>query len=270
MHGGLIGSYRGGADICYGFVPGQRKRLLEPRRWVAALNAWARQQVAEWIESPHWREVGRDEAEASTRVRGGNALMAYVAPGSEPSVVMGRHLNEAGMPKALPSSVVSYLWRGGISRLVLGHTPHGNCPTVIKQTCEMAHEGADAAERGGLSREASRDWPGRLSRGASNNDVEGGGARCFEVIMADTSFSDMTAPDRRGAAVSEVQVLQTGAVRVHGMLHDGCPIDYTLAASPAYSGAASSSLVAGSSLVGMHEPEGAEPRVLLPFTSHRN
>ena len=29
--------------------------------------------------------------------------------------------------------------RAGISRLVVGHTPHGNCPTVIKTAEHDAH-----------------------------------------------------------------------------------------------------------------------------------
>lgn len=59
-------------------------------------------QVCEWIKQPYWQE-----AADGTRFRAGDALMSYVAPGSEPSVVMGRHLDSYGMPKAMPKSVVS-------------------------------------------------------------------------------------------------------------------------------------------------------------------
>ena len=63
--------------------------------------------------------------EEEGRIRGGDALIRYVTPGCEPSVVMGRHLDTAGMPRALPSLVVSHLQIAGIRRLVVGHTPHG-------------------------------------------------------------------------------------------------------------------------------------------------
>ena len=70
----------------------------------------------------------------------------------------------------LQDSTMLVLNRGGIRRILVGHTPHGICPTVVKS--------------GG---------PGTC-------------APCVEVVMADTSFSDMTAPDNRGQAVFEVQV----------------------------------------------------------------
>jgi hypothetical protein len=67
--------------------------------------------------------------------------------------------------------------KGGIRRVVVGHTPHGMCPTIIKS--------------GG---------PGMVEPG-------------LMVVMADTSYSDMKAADNRGRAVSEVQLLDNGQVR---------------------------------------------------------
>ena len=58
--------------------------------------------------------------------------------------------------------------RCGIRRLVIGHTPHGTCPTIIKS--------------GG---------PGLTEPN-------------LLVVMADTSYSDVRAADNRGKAVSEV------------------------------------------------------------------
>ena len=46
--------------------------------------------------------------------------------------------------------------------------------------------------------------------------------------MADTSYSDMKAVDNRGQAVSEVQLLADGSIRVHGMLPEGRELGYTL------------------------------------------
>ena len=79
-------------------------------------------------------------------------------PTSEPSVVMGRHLNavtakplwpfstaaatarfltsavgvrQDSMPWPLPEPVAETLHAQGFRRLLIGHTPHGNCPTII-------------------------------------------------------------------------------------------------------------------------------------------
>ena len=42
--------------------------------------------------------------------------------------------------------------------------------------------------------------------------------------MADTSYSNMSSPDNRGDAVSELLILPGGRARVHGILADGQPI----------------------------------------------
>lgn len=39
------------------------------------------------------------------------------------------------MPRMCPLPIVRSLNENGIYRLVVGHTPHGNCPTVIKNRC---------------------------------------------------------------------------------------------------------------------------------------
>jgi len=89
------------------------------------------------------------------------------------------------MPLHMPADVMLKLNRGGVHRLIVGHTPHGTCPTVIRS--------------GG---------PGMHAPGIT-------------VVMADTSFSDMAAADNRGGAVAEVQVRSGDVVRVHGVLQDG-------------------------------------------------
>ena len=46
--------------------------------------------------------------------------------------------------------------------------------------------------------------------------------------MADTSYSDMTAADNRGLAVSDVRLRADGSMEVGGRLHDGERIHYVL------------------------------------------
>jgi len=47
--------------------------------------------------------------------------------------------------------------------------------------------------------------------------------------MADTSYSDMSSPDNRGAAVSAVSIMSDGSIHVEGCLQDAQRINYTLA-----------------------------------------
>lgn len=60
--------------------------------------------------------------------------------------------------------------------------------------------------------------------------------------MGDTSYSDMSAMDHRGDAVSEIQLLRNGDVFVHGQLEDCRKISYTLSSTPALS-----------DLIGLHQ-----------------
>ena len=174
-------------------------------------------------------------------------MMRYVAPECVPSVVMSRHLDARGMPMATPDVVVSHLRQHGIHRLVVGHTPQGNCPTVIKQPIVAVAPGL-------------LQMPWRTS------------PPMFDVIMADTSFSDMTSADCRGCAVSEVALLPGDRVRVHGTLHDSRRVEYTLAPQLGSDGPRGSH--AAGDLVGLREPSsetsqptnaGPPQRCLLPY-----
>jgi len=124
---------------------------------------------------------------------GGQALADYgLFDDGGASVVTGRHLLKTGMPMGVPDEAVAMLNRCGIRCLVVGHTPHGTCPSVIK------------------SRGADPEAPGLV------------------VVMADTSYSDVKADDCRGRAVSEVQLLDDGRVRVQGVLPNGYELSYIL------------------------------------------
>mmetsp|Transcript_38706 Transcript_38706/g.64204 ORF Transcript_38706/g.64204 Transcript_38706/m.64204 type:complete len:670 (-) Transcript_38706:447-2456(-) len=190
VHGGVVkNSFCDGSTDAVGYIPGRAERVAHVVEWVDELNEWCRNQVQEWTDHPQWHSP---DSSAIKEARGGWAIIDYVVPGCCPSVVMSRHLNENGMPLAMDKSLMERLNRGGIRRLVLGHTPHGNCPTVIKSS-----------------------GPGGMDPSV-------------EVIMADTSYSDMQQLDNRGNAVSEVQVLPDNTLRVHGRLEDNERILYTL------------------------------------------
>ena len=93
-----------------------------------------------------------------------------------------------GLLSLPPDSIVRYLNRSGIKRVVVGHKPMGDSPAI--------------------------------ARGAG-----------IEIIDADTSYSDTSAADNRGIAVSEVLITgteQDNQARIHGVLHDGREIDFRL------------------------------------------
>ncbi|KNC56045.1 uncharacterized protein AMSG_02057 [Thecamonas trahens ATCC 50062] len=139
--------------------------------WVAALNAWYNEQMAQWDASPQW-----EDPPACTR-RGGNSLMDYGVPG--------------GWAGAPPSArVLAYLAASGVTRVITGHTPHGQSPTVMV--------------------------------------VPAGGDARITFVIADTSYSDMSAPDNRGSAITAIAVSSGGSIRFHGQDRDGLRHDFVV------------------------------------------
>ena len=68
VHGGLLGSF-GDSEDCFGFVPGVTQREThDVHAWVAQLNCWKDEQIADWVARPRWE---RSSAEAGSSAGGG-------------------------------------------------------------------------------------------------------------------------------------------------------------------------------------------------------
>jgi len=191
VHGGITVQADGADKSVLGVVPG-RKYFEDIVTWVEQLNEWKQAQLDEYKKQP----MGTSYADDSSYTRGGDALMDYATPASRvPSVIMGRHLDAVSMPKPLPRELVLLLNRNGIERVVVGHTPHGDCPTIVRM--------AEHAE--------AEDCTCKL-----------------DLIMADTSYSDMQAADNRGRAIATVSLHPNGETRVKGTRFNESQIDYKL------------------------------------------
>lgn len=96
--------------------------------WVEALNHWYREQMEAFIE-------GRLDA---TGAPAWEPLIAYQAPTpgrriNTASVVYGRMADERNHPGLPSPALIETLARSGIHRLVVGHTPSGDCPSVLRE-----------------------------------------------------------------------------------------------------------------------------------------
>jgi hypothetical protein len=119
VHGGVH-------EHSLGFVP-TRGRVEGVDAWAAALNHWYAEQLQYFIEqrftpdgTPAWEPV-----------------IAYQAPTpgkriNTASVVYGRMADEHNHPTLPSRGLVQALTREGIHRLVVGHTPSGDCPSVVR------------------------------------------------------------------------------------------------------------------------------------------
>lgn len=178
VHGGL-------SDNNIGTVPGDDKIRESVDDWMKDLNQFVQNELDDYESQPTWKEL--PDSETGRGKRGGDGLMDYGVPGgnNDKTVVYCTFLSN-GNAKPLSNPVVEYCEKNNIHRVLAGHTPHGDCPTVI--------------------------------------------AEKVQVILVDTSYSDMSKPDNRGDAVSELILNEEDeTVLVHGQLKDGRKIEYELA-----------------------------------------
>ena len=104
-------------------VPGQ-SRARDTDEWVALLNDWYRVQLdavrADALDSHSWTQ-----------------LMAYQGPLpgtrlNQTSVVYGRCADALNNPLLPPLAVREQLQSDGVARLVVGHTPNGDSPSILR------------------------------------------------------------------------------------------------------------------------------------------
>jgi hypothetical protein len=119
VHGGVH-------EDSLGVVPA-RGRVEGVDAWSEALNGWYREQLAAFSE-------GRLNADGTAPW---DALIAYQAPMpgkkyNTASVVYGRMADGLNHPTLPSPGLIETLARSGIQRLVVGHTPSGDCPSVLR------------------------------------------------------------------------------------------------------------------------------------------
>lgn len=125
-HGATLFVHGGVTDESFLAVPGGR-RTESVEAWLAALNGWFAQQMTAVLE---------DRLDADGKPAW-SALMAYQAPLpgtrlNQTSVVYGRTADPDNNPLLPPRAVREQLNREGIRRLVVGHTPNGDSPSLLR------------------------------------------------------------------------------------------------------------------------------------------
>lgn len=198
VHGQIIGNGfthcgQDGVALAITRVPGVARAINDVHEWARCLNAWGRGEIDRWIEQPTWEVSPASPTRGAWSARGGSGLLDYGTPATcEPSVVYCRWLKEDSMPMVYPAELVDLLTRNGISRVVVGHTPHGNCPTVVP------HDGVTLVMA----------------------DTS------FSQMASNLSFTG----DNRGEAVAEV-VIEGDDCRIHGRTECRQVIDYRISPS---------------------------------------
>jgi hypothetical protein len=101
-------------------------------RWITEYAATA--DVDAWLAA--LADFYRSEMALFERDTRPDALIAYQSQGpdklNQQSVVYARPTDDTGNPHLPPRSVIERLRADGIRRVVVGHTPSGDCPTVLR------------------------------------------------------------------------------------------------------------------------------------------
>ena len=119
VHGGVTAE-------SLGAVPGIAARVTDLDEWIGLLNAFCARQVAAFQQrvyvagAPAWAELVDYQAP-----RPGTRL-------NQASVVYGRPTDDLGNPRLPERRVIEALARARVTRVVVGHTPSGDCPAVVR------------------------------------------------------------------------------------------------------------------------------------------
>jgi hypothetical protein len=174
-----------------GVVPGRSARIESVDAWIAALNDWYAESLDAYRSSP------RDPS-------GYAALVAYQAPvpgtrGNQASVVYGRLSDGDNNPHLPAPDVIERLRARGIERLVIGHTPCGDAPLVLRARgfelvcADNSYARVEAGSRVTVrGRALAIDARAKLDDGTT------------EALSAETSLDDETLIGRRDAATGHL------------------------------------------------------------------
>ena len=127
--GNTIFAHAGITDDNIGFVPGEADRATGVDEWIAALDRWYRAELAAWERDAFsWDGSGP---------RPGERLIRYAEPvpgkpANATSVVYCRSVDEQGKIALPGKATVEWLAASGVTRLVIGHTPSGELPVVLR------------------------------------------------------------------------------------------------------------------------------------------
>jgi hypothetical protein len=135
LHGCQL-AYRAGATLFVHGGVGPESLLFVPLLGhVASVDAWVEALNRFYAEQLAWFERGELDRSGVPRWQ---PLIAYQAPArglrlNPESVVYGRRVDSFNNPLLLEAHVTSALREEGVRRLVVGHTPNGDTPSLVRE-----------------------------------------------------------------------------------------------------------------------------------------
>lgn len=105
-----------------GFVPDNLEACKSVSTWAKALQSWKTKELISYISQPAWSE-GR---------RGAEQLIEYASPGAASKTVVCFNPLVGGNATRMTPVVEDFLKQSGIRRVLTGHQPHGQSPSVVR------------------------------------------------------------------------------------------------------------------------------------------
>jgi len=161
--------------------PKKQKIIDDVKLWVSGLNNWFHKELNEYILDP--------ENGGITKKRKGYKIIDYSVPSNNRTVVYSDNLKN-GNGQYINTKVIKYLNKDGISSIISGHRPHGDCPLVLRSKNLTA-----------VSADISYSDKGHISKWGIDN---------------------------RGSAVCEVLLYINGDIQIHGILSDKSKYNYII------------------------------------------
>lgn len=188
--GNTLFAHAGLTDENIGFVPGEPERAADPDEWIERIDVWYRAQLALWERDAY--------AWSGTGPRPGEALIKYAEPDpgqpSNPrSVVYCRNVDEQGKIALPGERTIRWMLAHGVRRLVIGHTPSGDLPVILR-TEDDAFEVVVAD----TSRSTAPETPALISLEGSDLDT----VHVQGQIKHAGAFAPVTLTARLGAATA--------------------------------------------------------------------
>ncbi|MDB5037524.1 MAG: hypothetical protein JWQ35_1052 [Bacteriovoracaceae bacterium] len=107
----------------FGFLPFSLNRQSDVRLWIEKLNTWSHSQVLEWMDR---------EPRADKKMSGYDLVRYQQKTASSQSVVYARFSDQFGNPVLPPLEIIETMKDQGIRRILVGHTPSGDIPTILR------------------------------------------------------------------------------------------------------------------------------------------
>jgi hypothetical protein len=223
-----------GGDICEDFED-----------WIAECNRRAREEVldfrtriASFLASldggdftPHWGSVGSYDHEQPGSRLGylGMAMIAGPDRKVNPSIIYSSFMSE-GMPVDIHPSVTERLKTAGVRRVVVGHQPHGDAPTVIHQNGVQVFMGDTSYAANTLwDHTGSNVWEKRTHAdvahpelGATNLPIASDNTRgisCSEILVHLKDDDEEKEEEKEKEGQARMGPSRSG-VHIHGILSD--------------------------------------------------